>query len=603
MNVADLLADLLVQQGVTTIFSVTGGASAEINDAFLRNKKLNLVYFHNEASCSYAAEGYYRSSGEIPVCLVTVGPGATNLISGVFGNWSESIPLLVISGQNFRKHTINNTGLRQFGVQEANIVPIVSSFTKFCSTILEPENFQKIFLKCWKKMLEPRMGPVWLDIPVDVQKAPCIKNNLLAAPNVLPLIYDTNESKTRNFILNCIEKLKKSHKPIIHLGNGLRSPYSEKLVTELITKLKIPILLTHNSYDMLDTCNPSNFGFPGIFGHRYSNLMVQNCDLYLSIGARLSLTQIGFDTKNYAKRAEKFQVDIDENEINKPSLLFENVLCTDASFFLEKFLEIISIEDVRHINSQTNLWHEKCSILREYFDVLKDQVGSNENYINPYFFIREVSRYLASDDFVFTDMGTSYQTTYQAIRLPKGCRLLTNTSFAPMGWGIPASIGSTYSKNYSRVICLSGDGGLMMSLQDLASVPSDKKFIFFLYNNSGYLTQKQTQEAYYGRFTGVDELTGLKFPEYSAIAKAFSLDYVKVAHHQELTKILPQIFERTTPIFVDLTMSLSQHQKPRVMNKINEEGITQIGSLENMWPYLDNSDRDFVTNRLGFKCE
>jgi len=602
VNIADLLADLLVNNGVSKIFSVTGGASAEINDAFLRNKKLKLVYFHNEASCSYAAEGYYRTSGKIPVCLVTVGPGATNLITGVFGNWTESMPLLVISGQNFRKHTISDTGLRQFGVQEANIVPIVESFTKFCATILEPNKFNEIFLECWNKMLEPRMGPVWLDMPVDVQKAPWPKNNLTKNTNFLTVKNDSTQPILDNFILNYIEKLKKSEKPLIHIGNGLRSPNSKKLLAELINKLKVPLLLTHNSYDMVETSNPRNFGFPGIFGQRYSNLMVQNCDLYLSLGVRLSLAQIGFDTQNYAKQAEKFQVEIDLREIKKPSLQFDHALCTDASLALEKLLDLMSLKDIKIINSQASLWYENCTILREHFDVLKEQIDSSANYINPYFFIRDLSKYLSSNDFVFTDMGTSYQTTYQAIRLPEGCRLITNTGFAPMGWALPASVGSTYSEDYSRAICLTGDGGLLMSLQDLASIPSNKKFIIFLYNNKGYLTQRQTQEAYYGRFTGVDEFTGLKFPEYSAIAQAFSLDYLRVTNHNQLIEMLPKIFAKKTPSFVDLTMSLAQPQKPRVMSKIDADGNIKIGSLGNMWPYLEETDRNFITNQLGFKC-
>jgi len=548
VNIADLLADLLVNHGVSKVFSVTGGASAEINDAFLRNKKLKLVYFHNEASCSYAAEGYYRTTGKIPVCLVTVGPGA-------------------------------------------------------CSTILEPNKFEEIFLECWNKMLESRMGPVWLDIPIDVQKAPWSKNNLTTNTNFLTAKNDSIQSIPDDFILNYIEKLRKSQKPLIHIGNGFRSPNSEKLLAELINKLKVPLLLTHNSYDMVETNNPRNFGFPGIFGQRYSNLMVQNCDLYIRLGVRLSLAQIGFDSQNYAKQAEKFQVEIDFREIKKPSLQFEHALCADASLVLEKILGLMSAEDIKAINSQASLWYENCTILREHFDVLKEQVDSSTNYINPYIFIRDLSRYLSSNDFVFTDMGTSYQTTYQAIRLPKGCRLITNTGFAPMGWALPASVGSTYSEDYSRAICLSGDGGLMMSLQDLASIPSNKKFIIFLYNNNGYLTQRQTQEAYYGRFTGVDELTGLKFPEYSAIAQAFSLDYFRVTNHNQLIEMLPKVFAKKTPSFVDLTMSLTQLQKPRVMSKIDADGNIKIGSLENMWPYLKLEDRNFITNRLGFKYE
>jgi acetolactate synthase-1/2/3 large subunit len=602
MKVSEYIAAFLISKGVNTVFSVTGGASAELNDAFLRSGKLELIYAHNESSCSYMAEGYYRRTGKVSACLVTVGPGSTNLLTGIYGCWVDSVPTIVISGQSFTNQTIGKSGLRQLGTQEADIIEVVKSFTKFSKMIYDPTETTDTFELAWNLMVTPRKGPVWLDVPADIQRSEIAESSVpTQSGSYLPLretLVHQDKKNICEFVGQFIERLSSSSRPILHIGNGIRNFENKSKFTNIVTSLQLPVLLTHNSYDMLPTNHKLNFGFPGIFGHRYANLMVQNCDLYLGIGTRLTMAQTGYAEKAFAKNAETFLVDIDEHELNKKHLRIDHFLCNEAWEVLEEIRQQMGKFNSSEKKSRYVNWLSFGSILREKYDILNEHVTLKTDKVSPYRFMRKLSVFLNEGDAVLTDMGTSYQSTYQSIQIPDGCSLQTNTGFAAMGWGLPAAIGSTFASKFGKTLCITGDGGLMMSIQELASIPKESQFYIFVYNNEGYLTQRQTQESTFGRVTGADTSSGLTFPNYELLAAAFSLDYRLIKDEENLERELQDIFNSKSPILVEVKMSLQQAQAPKLVNHKDSSGKYVQAQLDNMWPFLQESEWLEIYNML-----
>lgn len=583
MKVADYIAKFLDNKNVSHVFSITGGASAELNDSILRKDSLVLQYAHNERSCSFMAEGYSRISGKPGVCLVTLGPGATNLITGVTSCWMDSIPQFVISGQSFLTQTIRKSGLRQLGTQEADIIPIVSSITKFAVTITSEKDVIDVLEKAWSVMLDGRPGPVWIEIPSDIQRSEIqVEQRVLRKE-----IYrggNKKDPRRADFIEKVVKSLGEAKKPLIHFGNGVRISGAQQEMLRLISITNSPFCLTHNSYDLIQTSHPLHQGLPGIFGHRFSNFALQNADFYLGIGTRLTLAQTGYRKKDFARNAKTFLVDIDKTELEKEHIRVDFGLVSDAKLFMIDLLEALE-----HISFDFSRWVEVCSDWKQRYSIKNEHANFKINGVSPYDLISEISQNLNSNSTVITDMGTSYQTTYQGISLPEGARLQTNTGFASMGWGLPAALGATYAVTNRSVICLTGDGGLMMSVQELAFAAHCKSdFKIFIYNNRGYLTLRQTQIASFGdRVTGVDEPTGLYFPNYKELAESFGIYYILINTSINLKKQVEDLFRVKGPVIIDVIMDIEQPQAPKAANRIDETGKPVQSSLEDLWPFLD----------------
>lgn len=585
MKVSDYIAEFLASKNVTCVFSVTGGSSAELNDSILRKDSLVLQYAHHEGSCSFMAEGYARVSGKPGVCLVTVGPGATNLITGVTSCWMDSIPQFVVSGQSFITQTIRESGLRQLGTQEADIIPIVSSITKFAVTITSEEDVVDVLEKAWNVMLDGRPGPVWVEIPSNIQRSEIqFKRRALHKE-----IYRTRNKKDPrhvDFIEKVVKSLAKADRPLIHFGNGVRIAGAQQEMLQLISITKSPFCLTHNSYDLINTSHPLHQGIPGIFGHRFSNFALQNADFYLGIGTRLTLAQTGYRKKDFARNAQTFLVDIDKTELEKEHIRVDFGLVSDAKLFMSDLLVAL-----KHTSFDFSHWKEICSDWKQRYSIKNEHATFKINGVSPYDLIAEISQNLDSNSTVITDMGTSYQTTYQGISLPEGARLQTNTGFASMGWGLPAALGATFATPGNSVVCLTGDGGLMMSVQELAFAAHCKSDLkIFIYNNRGYLTQRQTQIASFeDRVTGVDEHTGLYFPNYKNLAESFGIHYVLISTSINLKGQVEDLFKLKGPVIIDVKMDIEQPQAPKAANRIDETGKPVQSSLEDLWPFLDDA--------------
>jgi len=582
MNISQIIAKWLKENNLSTIFGVTGGAIIYLTQEFNKERDLNLVFMHNEQAVSMAAEGWARVKGKPGICLVTVGPGATNALTGVVGAWMDSVPLLIFSGQSFRSQTIKDTGLRQFGIQEADILSIVSTFTKKSFQLNPDESIVQQLNDAYEVAMSARQGPVWIEVPVDVQKLEIEdnfeKNNYFKVVSKCP-----DKSMSDYDLTQIFKEIQQALRPIFILGNGCRSTQNLNFFIDYLRKNKIPVILTHNSLDFLNYDDEINLGFGGIFGNRFSNLIIQSADLIISIGSRLSLAQTGYNLKDFGRDAKIISIDIDGNENKKPYVKYFKSI----NLLAENFISKILMHDLNFSNKDVN-WLKRCNKIKKEFSSKTEKHAINKLFVNSYTFIEKLTSIVSSQSIFITDMGLSYQSTYQAAKLRNESRLITNTGFASMGWGLPASIGAATSAEVN-IFCITGDGGLMMNLQELATVKKINSPIkVFIYNNRGYLTMQQSQKLAFGEVVGADIKSGLYFPNWELIASSFGLDYFYFNDDSEVNdEKLNVIIESRQPAIIELNMTIDQEQIPRAIPIKNEKFSQSL--LENPYPFVSDA--------------
>ena len=585
MRLSDYIIKFLEQKKIDTVFQVSGGGSIFLGDALYKAKKIKYIAHHHEQAASFAAEGYARCKNDVGCCFVTTGPGGTNAVTGISSAWIDSVPVIFIAGQAFYNQTIKKTKKRQIGVQEINIIDIVKPITKFSIMVKDPDMINFYLEKAYQICKSGRPGPVFLDIPADVQNAQIDENK------VKKLHYKANTEKNQidNQINKVIEKLRKSKRPLIHLGHGVKLSKSKKLVYKFFNKFKIPFMVTWNADDLISSDHKMYFGKPGQFGERGSNFIVQNCDFYLSIGTRLPFMITGYNPKDFAKKAKyKIMVDIDKNELKKNDLKLNLLIKSDAKYFLEKLFS--KLKSYKSNNS----WVNYCSKVRAKYPILVKKMKDEKEYINSYFFIKKLSQKLNKNDIIITDMGFSFTTTHQALEIRGNQKLYTNSGHAPMGWGLPAAIGAYYSnKNKkSNIICISGEGGFQMNIQELATIMHNKiPMKIFIFNNGGYLTIKQTQIlGFNSRIMGADKKSGISFPNYEKISRAHSIEYKKLTKHNNLENEIKKVLKSKKAFICELIMNPNEEQIPKAVNRRNEDGISIPAKLEDMYPFLSKDE-------------
>ena len=585
MRLSDYIIKFLEQKKIDTVFQVSGGGSIFLGDALYKAKKIKYIAHHHEQAASFAAEGYARCKNDVGCCIVTTGPGGTNAVTGISSAWMDSVPVIFIAGQAFYNQTIKKTKKRQIGVQEINIIDIVKPITKFSIMIKDPEMINFYLEKAYEICKSGRPGPVFLDIPADVQNAH------INEKKVKRLHYKTTTKQNLidSQINKVVEKLKRSKRPLIHLGHGVKLSNSKKLVNKFFNKFKIPFMVTWNADDLISSDHKMYFGKPGQFGERGSNFIVQNCDFYLSIGSRLPFMITGYNPKDFAKKAKyKIMVDIDKNELKKKDLKLDLLINSDAKHFLEKFFS-----KLKNYKPNNN-WINYCYKVRTRYPILIKRMKDEKKYINSYFFIKKLSEKLSKNDIIITDMGFSFTTTHQALEIKGNQKLYTNSGHAPMGWGLPAAIGAYYSnKNKkSNIICISGEGGFQMNIQELATIMHNKiPMKMFIFNNGGYLTIKQTQIlGFNGRVMGADKKSGISFPNYEKISKAHSVEYKRLTSHKNLEKDIKNILKSKKAFICELIMNPNEEQIPKAVNRRNEHGISIPARLEDMYPFLSKDE-------------
>lgn len=593
-KLSDYISNFLVEKGIKDIFTVTGGGAMHLNDSFGHNKKLNCIYNHHEQACSIAAEGYYRMNNKLPAVCVTTGPGGTNAITGVYGAWVDSIPMFVISGQVKRETTIWSTEvpLRQLGDQEFNIVDCVSTMTKYSHMVTDANEIAYHLEKAYYLCKNGRPGPVWLDIPLDIQAAIIDTDELK--------YFDPKECEEENPIYDetltdkIIEKIKQSKRPVFLAGTGIRHASSEKEFLELIEKYQIPVVTAWNAHDIIWDEHELYCGRPGTVGTRGGNFIVQSSDLIITFASRLNIRQISYNYKMFAKDAYKIIIDIDAAELDKPTLSPDMKIHANVKDVINSLLN----KNYTANNETHKKWLKWCKNINSKYPAVLERYYEKNTPINPYVFTDKLFNCLEEYDKIVTGNGSACVITFQAAKIKKGQRLFTNSGCAAMGYGLPASLGAAISEKGNRVICLDGDGSIQMNIQELATISHNKLNLkIFLLNNNGYHSIRQTQNNLFKPpLIGIDKNSGLMFPNHEILAKAYEIEYKKIDNLINIEEKIKDVLNSKGPIICEVILDENQTFSPKLSSKVLEDGTIVSPEIDDMFPFLEREEYERIKN-------
>lgn len=596
MRLSEYVAQKLAQLGVRQVFMLTGGGAMFLNDALGNAPGLRTTFCHHEQACSMAAEGYARVTNFPAVVNVTTGPGGINALNGVFGAWVDSVPMLVISGQVKRETLVSSydiPGLRQIGDQEADIVSIVKGITKYAVLVSDPQTIRYHLEKAWHLCQTGRPGPCWLDIPVDVQSSFIEPENL---PGYIPddnSAVNTNE--LRDDCTQVLTKLANAERPVILAGKGIRLGNALNQFEEVIRALNIPVVPGWTSIDLVSSDDPLFAGRAGDLATRAGNFNIQNSDFVLILGTRLSLRQVSYTWKSFARHAYKVQVDIDPIELKKPTVQIDLPICANVKDFLQEL--VCQIRSGYARPSKHEQWLRWCQErVQRYPAVLRHHRQEVNGRINPYFFIERLFAQLQEDDVVVCGDGTANVVTFQAAPIRKGQLVFANSGDASMGYDLPAAIGAAVARGGKRVICLAGDGSLQLNIQELQTVVHNQLPIkLFVLNNDGYLSIRQSQKNMFKRLTGEGKDSGVSFPDIVKVAEAYGIAAIRM-NYQTMDSVFADVLAQNGPTVCDVLLDPDQPFEPRVSARQLPNGQMVSSSLEDMSPFLD--DREFAENML-----
>ena len=592
-RVADYVAQLLVQHGVTDVFMVTGGGAMHLNDALGGNPGLRVVPCHHEQACAMAGESYARLSGRLCAVNVTSGPGGTNTLTGVFGAWTDSVPLLVISGQVKRETMVGSTDLplRQLGDQEIDIVTIMKSVTKYAVVLDEPRDVRKHVERALWEATSGRPGPVWLDIPIDVQAAlvdPAELDGFDPASVEDVGVRPLTGSDLDNQVEAMLVAVAAAERPVVLAGGGIRAARTHKEFLRFVQALGIPVVTGWNAHDLLWDDHELYAGRPGTVGTRPGNFAVQNADLLIVLGSRLNIRQVGYAWDTWARSARVIMVDVDACELAKPTLHVDQPVHADLTdFFASALPKIESRQQPAHSE-----WLRWCrQRLKDYPAVSPEYTKSSS--VNPYVFVDRLTRLLPSGQVTVCGDGTACVVTFQAARMKKGQRLYTNSGAAPMGYDLPAAVGAAIALGREQsVVCLAGDGSLMMNVQELATIRGhDLNVKLFVLNNAGYHSIRQTQNNYFpGREVGCGTDSGVWFPRFERLAAAFEIPFSRVSAHESLDDVLAHVLAAPGPQLCEVVLDLDQQFAPKAASRMLPDGRMVSAPLEDLAPFLDRDE-------------
>lgn len=587
MKVSKYIAEFLVKHEISDCFMVTGGGAMHLDDAIGHQEGIRCIFHHHEQACAIAAEGYARMTGNIAAVCVTSGPGGTNAITGVMGGWLDSIPMFVLSGQVKRETTVwscSELHLRQLGDQEFPVIDSVKNMTKYAVMVTNPLEIAYHLEKALYFALHGRKGPVWLDIPLDVQGATVDTEGLLHFDAEQENPWKAPEVKA-SAVEIVLEKLKKAKAPLVLAGTGVRLGGAAEKLLAFLEKYQIPAVTAWNANDTVGYDNPYYVGMPGTVGTRAGNFAVQNCDLLISLGCRMNIRMIGYNHYDFARKAFQIVVDIDARELIKPTIQPDLPIHADVNCFLDRMLSQ-EYEPVRAHGT----WRNWCRNLLERFPaVLPKYHTEEEKPINPYVFIDKLFAQLRPDERIVCGNGSACVITFQAAKVKQGQRMFTNSGCAAMGYGFPAAIGAAVSDNSRRTICIDGDGSVMMNLQELATVAYHQFHVkLMILNNNGYLSIRQTQtNLFQPPFIGVDAESGIGFPDFARLADAFGIAYYKIGNEKECDGIIRDVLASEGPCICEVFVDPAQNFEPKSASKVLPDGRMISPSLDDMKPFLE----------------
>ena len=564
MLVSDYILKFLQKKRVKTVFLMTGGAISFVVDAFSRNKKINYISIAHEQAAAMMADSYSRLGPNFAATMVTSGPGATNLITGIACSWFDSIPNIHISGQvntNEIAGAVKSTKkVRQVGFQETDIVSIVKPITKFAYQIKKAEEIRYILEKAYYLSTTGRPGPVLVDVPMDIQRK---KINI----NKLKSFSPVNKSQNNKFIilkkkLKILQKaFETSSKPIIIIGGAVRISKSNLLLNKFLKNNNIPFVTTWSGFDCCDFNSKNYVGTLGVYGSRAANFAVQNSDLILNLGSRLDTRITGGKPETFARNAKIISVDIDLNELNKKRGL-NNFLKFNLN--LKLFLkELIKIElNLNYDNA--NKWSKLCYYWKHKYPNVLNNYKKQEFFVNPYFFMDQLSKFLNKKDVVIADDGAHLTWAMQGFKLKYGQRFFSAFGNSPMGYALPASIGASIALNKKRIICIDGDGSIQINIQELHTLKKlNLPLKIFIMNNNGYGIIKQFQELYLEkRFEASGK--GVTNPNFKRISKAFGLEYEIIKNNSQINRKIKKVLKSKLPFIIEVMIKPSQKIVPKL---------------------------------------
>lgn len=563
-----------------------------LNEAFGKHPGLQCIFNHHEQASAMAAESYARLTNQAAIVNVTTGPGGINALNGVFGAWTDSIPMIIVSGQVRYDTTVASTGkpLRQMGDQEfAEIITCAGTMTKYAVSVSDPASIRYHLEKALFLTSHGRQGPVWLDIPMNVQGAKI-------DPEQLPG-YTEEEPSQDNFIdqlPDIVRRLAQAERPVILVGAGIRLSHSHQAFLDLLETASIPVTTAWNAHDALHDEHPCYAGRPGTLGDRAGNFAVQNADLLLVLGSRLNIRQIGYNWTTFARAAYKIMVDIDPQELDKPTLKIDLPVQADLATFLPALTQKIR----EHGRIEKSIWLDWCIARRHRYPVVLPEYKANSTPINPYYFVEVLSTQLPPGQITVTGDGTACVATFQAARIKAGQRLYTNSGSASMGYDLPAAIGASIGAPGQNIICLAGDGSIQMNIQELQTIVHHQMPIkIFVLNNGGYHSIRQTQNNYFPPpLVGCTSESGVSFPDFSRLAYAYNIPYFSCDNHLELESTLAQTLGTLGPVICEIILDPAQGFAPRSASKRLEDGRMLSRPLEDLAPFL--SDEELAENML-----
>lgn len=606
IKVSDYIARRLVEEGITQVFTVTGGGAMHLNDALGHEKGLHCLYQHHEQACAMAAECYARIHNKLAVLCVTTGPGGTNAITGVVGGWLDSIPMLVLSGQVRYDTTArwSGVGIRSMGDQEFDIVKAVGCMTKYSEMVTDPMKIRYCLEKAIYLAYSGRPGPSWLDIPLNVQGAYVETEELKGFD---PLEFEAGEDsqnlpeKVREETARIIiDKIRSSSRPVLNGGNGIRIAGAYPVFERVVKKLGIPVVTGWNSQDLMCDEDPLYVGRAGGMGDRPGNFAIQNSDLVFSVGSRLSIRQVGYNYETWARAAYTIVNDIDQEELKKPSIHVDMAVHADAKDLLEAMERVLDQEKMLPVFSggeglKGMNWVQTCQMWKEKYPVVQPghMVKDETKRANVYALIKELSSRLKEGQITVVGNGSACVAGGHAYIIKKGQRFISNSAIAAMGYDLPAAIGACMADHSQDIILLTGDGSIQMNLQELQTIIHHNLPIkIFLINNEGYHSIRQTQKNFFEEpLVGIGTDSGdLSFPSMGKLAWAYGYPYVSACHNGELVRAIEETLSMEGPVICEVFVTIDQNFEPKAAAKRLPDGTMVSPPLEDLSPFLPEDE-------------
>jgi acetolactate synthase-1/2/3 large subunit len=568
VKVSDVIANYLKEQKIDTVFGIIGSANSHIFDSINKLGYTKIINTHHEQAAVLAMGGYYRASGKMSAAIVTAGAGATNAVTGVVSNWADSIPGIIISGQEPSNYIKGHKNLRMYGTQGLDMVHMVKKVTKYASCIMDEHTIQDELELVTNLTSSGRPGPCWLDIPFDIQAKSVTQRDWN---------FSTRTSKEVD-VRDIINLIKESKRPVILGGNGVRLSNSKEKFNKLVNEFKIPTMLTWSGIDLLDNNNPYFYGRFGLYGQRCANFIIQNADLVIVLGSRLALPQVGYDFSQFARDAKIVVVDIDNDELNKYNVhLHYNEDCGNVIDGLLKNAFTVDIPE----------WITYCSNLRKKYPWV-DKHHKDNGYVNSYRFIDKLSTHLKDNHIIVTDMGTALLSGHQSIRLKATQTMFTSLGLGEMGYGLPGALGAALACPDKPVLCMNCDGGIMMNLQELHTIVENNLPVkIIIFNNDGYLMIKHTQKMLFrGNYVSVDKSTGIGLPAFDKLMPAFGYNYFSIRDWTNFDDTINSFLSSDGPGVLEVFMDPNQDFIPKVKGVLKDDLTIFPPPIEEMSPLL-----------------